>query len=338
MNQRPASIGSDAAMRAARETVIDNSAWVAPLQAEMARVIVGQKHLLDRLLVALLTNGHVLLEGVPGLAKTLALKTLASAVAVHFKRLQFTPDMLPADIVGTMIYNPQDGAFRTKHGPIFSNLILADEINRAPAKVQSALLEAMQERQVTIGDETYALPNPFLVLATQNPLEQEGTYPLPEAQIDRFMMKVIVTYPNRAEERSILDAMATSEALPPVRPVVSAAQILNARHVVNSLYVDDKIRDYIVDLVLATRPPQPKAMNIEGYIQTGASPRATINLTLAARAMAFLNGRHYVTPQDVKTIALDVLRHRVSVTYEAEAENVTSEDVVRKILDAIPVP
>jgi MoxR-like ATPase len=338
MNQRPASIGSDAAMRAARETVIDNSAWVAPLQAEMARVIVGQKHLLDRLLVALLTNGHVLLEGVPGLAKTLALKTLASAVAVHFKRLQFTPDMLPADIVGTMIYNPQDGAFRTKHGPIFSNLILADEINRAPAKVQSALLEAMQERQVTIGDETYALPNPFLVLATQNPLEQEGTYPLPEAQIDRFMMKVVVTYPNRAEERSILDAMATSEALPPVRPVVSAEQILNARHVVNSLYVDDKIRDYIVDLVLATRPPQPKAMNIEGYIQTGASPRATINLTLAARAMAFLNGRHYVTPQDVKTIALDVLRHRVSVTYEAEAENVTSEDVVRKILDAIPVP
>jgi MoxR-like ATPase len=338
MNQRPAVIGNDAAMRAARETVMDNSAWIAPLQAELARVIVGQKHLLDRLLIALLTNGHVLLEGVPGLAKTLALKTLASAVAVHFKRLQFTPDMLPADIVGTMIYNPQDGAFRTKHGPIFSNLILADEINRAPAKVQSALLEAMQEKQVTIGDETYALPNPFLVLATQNPLEQEGTYPLPEAQIDRFMMKVVVTYPNRAEERAILDAMATSESLPAVRPVVSAAQILNARHVVNSLYVDDKIRDYIVDLVLATRPPQPKAMNIDGYVQTGASPRATINLTLAARAMAFLNGRHYVTPQDVKTVALDVLRHRVSVTYEAEAENVTSEDVIRKILDAIPVP
>jgi len=338
MNQRPAVIGSDAAMRAARETVMDNSAWVVPLQAEMARVIVGQKHLLDRLMIALLTNGHVLLEGVPGLAKTLALKTLASAIAVQFKRLQFTPDMLPADIVGTMIYSPHDGAFRTKQGPIFSNLILADEINRAPAKVQSALLEAMQERQVTIGDETYPLPNPFLVLATQNPLEQEGTYPLPEAQIDRFMMKVIVTYPNRAEERAILDAMATSEPLPAVRPVVSAAQILNARHVVNTLYVDDKIRDYIVDLVLATRPPQPKAMNIEGYVQTGASPRATINLTLAARAMAFLNGRHYVTPQDVKTIALDVLRHRVSVTYEAEAENVTSEDVIRKILDAIPVP
>jgi MoxR-like ATPase len=335
---RPMPVESDAAMRAARETVLDNSTWIAPLQAEMARVIVGQKHLLDRLLVALLTNGHVLLEGVPGLAKTLALKTLAAGLAVHFKRLQFTPDMLPADIVGTMIYNPQDGAFRTKHGPIFSNLILADEINRAPAKVQSALLEAMQERQVTIGDETYPLPNPFLVLATQNPLEQEGTYPLPEAQIDRFMMKVVVTYPNRAEERAILDAMATSDALPSARPVVSAQQILNARHVVNTLYVDDKIRNYIVDLVLATRPPIAASLNLNGYIQIGASPRATINLTLAARAIAFLNGRHYVTPQDVKTVALDVLRHRVSVTYEAEAENVTSEDVIHKILDALPVP
>jgi MoxR-like ATPase len=335
---RPILVDADAAMRAAREAVLDNSAWIQPLQAEMARVIVGQKHLLDRLLVALLTNGHILLEGVPGLAKTLALKTLAGCVAVRFKRLQFTPDMLPADIVGTMIYNPQDGAFRTKHGPIFSNLILADEINRAPAKVQSALLEAMQERQVTIGDETYPLPNPFLVLATQNPLEQEGTYPLPEAQIDRFMMKVVVSYPNRAEERAILDAMATSEALPSARAVVSAQQILKSRHVVNTLYVDDKIRNYIVDLVLATRPPVAKSLKIDGYIQTGASPRATINLTLAARAIAFLNGRHYVTPQDVKTIAMDVLRHRVSVTYEAEAENITSEDVIQKILDALPVP
>ncbi len=280
---RPIPVETDDGLRAARETVLDNSTWVAPLQTEMARVIVGQKHLLDRLLVALLTNGHVLLEGVPGLAKTLALKTLAAGIAVRFKRLQFTPDMLPADIVGTMIYNPQDGAFRTKHGPIFSNLILADEINRAPAKVQSALLEAMQERQVTIGDETYPLPNPFLVLATQNPLEQEGTYPLPEAQIDQ-------------------------------------------------------IRNYIVDLVLAPRPPIAKSLNVEGYIQPGASPRATINLTLAARAIAFLNGRHYVTPQDVKTIAMDVLRHRVSVTYEAEAENISSEDVIHKILDALPVP
>jgi MoxR-like ATPase len=334
----PVAAAADPQMRAARETVVASSAWIRPLQQEMARVIVGQKHLLDRLLVALLTNGHVLLEGVPGLAKTLALKTLASCIALNFKRLQFTPDMLPADIVGTMIYNPQDGAFRTKHGPIFSNLILADEINRAPAKVQSALLEAMQERQVTIGDETYRLPTPFLVLATQNPLEQEGTYPLPEAQIDRFMMKVIVTYPNRSDERAILDAMATTEAMLVPRAVVSAAQILEARHVVNTLYVDDKIRDYIVDLVLATRPPIAASLNLNGFIQTGASPRATIALTLGARAMAFLSGRHFVIPQDVKSIALDVLRHRVSVTYEAEAENISSENVVEKILDALPVP
>src|SRR6202162_3966610 len=346
MNQKPAAIQesrpmpveTDAARRAARETVLDNSAWVGPLQAEMARVIVGQKHLLDRLLVALLTTGHVLLEGVPGLAKTLALKTLASCIALNFKRLQFTPDMLPADIVGTMIYNPQDGAFRTKHGPIFSNLILADEINRAPAKVQSALLEAMQERQVTIGDETYPLPTPFLVLATQNPLEQEGTYPLPEAQVARFMMKVIVDYPPRSEERAILDAMATTEPMIVPRTVVSAAQVVEARHVVNLLFVDDKIRDYIVDIVLATRPPIAAGLDLNGYVQNGASPRATIALTLAARAMAFLNGRHFVTPQDVKTVAMDVLRHRVSVTYEAEAENVTSRDVVQKILNALPVP
>jgi len=331
-------VAADLQMRAARETVVASSAWIRPLQAEFARVIVGQKNLLDRLLVALLTNGHVLLEGVPGLAKTLALKTLASCIDLDFKRLQFTPDMLPADIVGTMIYNPQDGAFRTKHGPIFSNLILADEINRAPAKVQSALLEAMQERQVTIGDETYKLPTPFLVLATQNPLEQEGTYPLPEAQIDRFMMKVIVTYPNRTDERAILDSMATTEAMLDPRAVVSAAQILEARHVVNTLYVDDKIRDYIVDLVLATRPPLAPSLNLNGYIQNGASPRATIALTLGARAMAFLSGRHFVIPQDVKSIALDVLRHRVSVTYEAEAENISSENVVEKILDALPVP
>jgi MoxR-like ATPase len=335
---RPLPVELHPGMRAARDTVVENSAWVRPLQQEIGRVIVGQRHLIDSLLIALLTNGHVLLEGVPGLAKTLALKTLAGCVAVRFKRLQFTPDMLPADIVGTMIYSPQDGVFRTKHGPIFSNLILADEINRAPAKVQSALLEAMQERQVTIGDETYALPNPFLVLATQNPLEQEGTYPLPEAQIDRFMMKVIVDYPNRAEERAILDAMATTEPLPVPRPVVSAEQIVAARHVVNMLYVDDKIRDYIVDLVVATRPPTAASFNLNGYVQTGASPRATIALTLAARAMAFLNGRHFVIPQDVKTVALDVLRHRVSVTYEAEAENITSEDIVGKILNALPVP
>jgi MoxR-like ATPase len=335
---RPMPVASPAAMQAAREAVTANSYWIQPLQQEMARVIVGQKHLLDRLLIALLTNGHVLLEGVPGLAKTLALKTLASCVDVRFKRLQFTPDMLPADIVGTMIYNPQDGAFRTKQGPIFSNLILADEINRAPAKVQSALLEAMQERQVTIGDETYPLPNPFLVLATQNPLEQEGTYPLPEAQIDRFMMKVIVSYPNRLEERAILDAMATTEPMIVPRQMVTAQQIVDARHIVNTLYVDDKIRNYIVDLVIATRPPIAATLNLNGYVQNGASPRATIALTLAARAMAFLNGRHFVVPQDVKAIAMDVLRHRVSVTYEAEAENVSSENVIEKILHTLPVP
>jgi MoxR-like ATPase len=325
-------------MRASREIITENSTWIAPLREEMARVIVGQKHLLDRLLIALLTNGHVLLEGVPGLAKTLALKTLAQCISVRFKRLQFTPDMLPADIVGTMIYNPQDGEFRTKHGPIFSNLILADEINRAPAKVQSALLEAMQERQVTIGDATYPLPTPFLVLATQNPLEQEGTYPLPEAQIDRFMMKVMVDYPTRSEERAILDAMATTEPMIVPNTVVSASQVVDARHVVNMVFIDDKVRDYIVDIVHATRPPIAAGLNLNGYVQTGASPRATIALTLAARAMAFLNARHFVTPQDVKSVAMDVLRHRVSVTYEAEAESVTSENIVEKILNTLPVP
>ena len=325
-------------MRASREAIGENSTWIGPLREEIGRVIVGQKHLLDRLLIALLTNGHVLLEGVPGLAKTLALKTLAQCIAVRFKRLQFTPDMLPADIVGTMIYSPQDGEFRTKHGPIFSNLILADEINRAPAKVQSALLEAMQERQVTIGEETFPLPSPFLVLATQNPLEQEGTYPLPEAQIDRFMMKVMIDYPTRSEERAILDAMATTEPMVVPRAVVSASQIVAARHVVNMMFIDDKVRDYIVDIVHATRPPIATELNLNGYVQTGASPRATISLTLAARAMAFLNGRHFVTPQDVKSVAMDVLRHRVSVTYEAEAENVTSENIVEKILNTLPVP
>jgi MoxR-like ATPase len=334
----PVTLAPSAAMRAARDTVVSGSAWIRPLQQEMARVIVGQRHLLDSLIIALLSNGHILLEGVPGLAKTLALKTLAGCIAVPFKRLQFTPDMLPADIVGTMIYNPQDGVFRTKQGPIFSNLILADEINRAPAKVQSALLEAMQERQVTIGDETYPLPNPFLVMATQNPLEQEGTYPLPEAQIDRFMLKVIVDYPDRAAERAILDAMATTEATVVPRAVVSGTQILDARHVVSTLYVDDKIRDYIVDLVLATRPPIAPAFDLNGYIQNGASPRATIALTLGARAVAFMNGRHFVIPQDVKTVALDVLRHRVSVTYEAEAENISPENVIEKILNTLPVP
>jgi MoxR-like ATPase len=330
--------GPNATIQAVNNAVLETSTWVRPLQQEMGRVIVGQKQLIDRLLIALVTNGHVLLEGVPGLAKTLSLKTLAGAVSLHFKRLQFTPDMLPADIVGTMIYNPQDGEFRTKHGPIFANLILADEINRAPAKVQSALLEAMQERQVTLGDSTYELPDPFFVLATQNPLEQEGTYPLPEAQVDRFMMKVIIGYPNRVEERAILDSMATSEPSLGVQPVVTGEQIIRARRVVNTIYVDDKIRDYIVSLVLATRDPKAAGLDLNGYIQVGASPRATINLTLAARAAAFLDGRGYVTPQDVKKLAPDVLRHRVAVSYEAEAENITSDDLIQKILDTLPVP
>jgi MoxR-like ATPase len=337
---KPASpdAGPNPTVQAVHDAVQETSAWVRPLQQEMGRVIVGQKHLIDRLLIALVTNGHVLLEGVPGLAKTLSLKTLAGGVSLKFQRLQFTPDMLPADIVGTMIYNPQDGGFRTKHGPIFSNLILADEINRAPAKVQSALLEAMQERQVTIGETTYELPNPFLVLATQNPLEQEGTYPLPEAQVDRFMMKVIIGYPDRVEERAIVEAMATSEPSLRVQPVVSVEEIARARRVVNTIYVDDKIKDYIVDLVLATRNPKAAGLDLNGYIQTGASPRASINLTLASRAAAFLDGRGYVTPQDVKKLAPDVMRHRVAVSYEAEAENITSEDIIQKILDTLPVP
>jgi MoxR-like ATPase len=328
----------NAGIQAINDAVRSTSAWVQPLRQQMARVIIGQEQLVDRLMVGLISNGHILLEGVPGLAKTLALKTLASAIGLNFQRLQFTPDMLPADIVGTMIYNPRDGSFSTKHGPVFSNLILADEINRAPAKVQSALLEAMQERQVTLGDETYRLPDPFLVLATQNPLEQEGTYPLPEAQVDRFMLKVIVNYPNRTEERAILDAMAVTERSWDVTPVVTAEDVVAARRVVSSIYIDDKVKDYIVDIVLATRDPKPYGIDLNGYVQCGASPRATISLTLAARAHAFLQGRGYVTPQDVKDLAYDVLRHRIAVSYEAEAENVTSENIVAGILEGLPVP
>jgi len=330
--------GPNADIRAVQNAVQQHSAWIMPLRQQMGRVIIGQQQLIDRLIVGLLGNGHLLLEGVPGLAKTLALKTLAAAISARFQRIQFTPDMLPADIVGTMIYNPREGTFHTKHGPVFANLILADEINRAPAKVQSALLEAMQERQVTLGEETHRLPDPFLVMATQNPIEQEGTYPLPEAQVDRFMLKVVVNYPNRLEERAILDAMATSEPNLAVEPVVSTDDIANARRVVNRIYVDDKVKDYIVDIVLATRDPRPYGIDLNGYVQCGASPRATIYLTLAARAWAFLQGRGYVTPQDVKDISLDVLRHRVTVSYEAEAENITSEHIVQKILEGLPVP
>jgi MoxR-like ATPase len=328
----------NAEIHAIQEAVASASAWVAPLRQQFGRVIVGQLHLVDRLMIALLTNGHVLLEGVPGLGKTLALKTLAQALSVSFQRIQFTPDMLPADVVGTMIYNPRDGSFQTKHGPVFANLILADEINRAPAKVQSALLEAMQERQVTLGSETHALPEPFMVMATQNPIEQEGTYPLPEAQVDRFMLKVVLGYPSRAEERAILDVMGTTAPVTTVDRVVGGAQILAARYVVNHIYIDDKVRDYIVDLVLATRDPRGIDKELTGYIQAGASPRATICLGLGARANAFLQGRGYVTPQDVKDVALEVLRHRVVISYEAEAEDVTSDQVVNRILERLPVP
>ena len=330
--------GHNERIQAINEAVRQTSAWVAPLRLEISRVLVGQKNLVDRLLVGLVTNGHILLEGVPGLAKTLSLKTLAGATQLRFHRLQFTPDMLPADIVGTMIYNPRDGSFHTKHGPIFSNFILADEINRAPAKVQSALLEAMQERQVTLGEDTYQLPEPFLVMATQNPLEQEGTYPLPEAQVDRFMLKLKIGYPSRGEERQILDLMARTTGTPVTGPVVEPKQILHARQVINDIYMDDKVKEYIVDLVCATREPEGYKIQVKEFIQLGASPRATIYLTLAAKAYAFLKGRGYVTPQDVKSIGMDVLRHRVAITYEAEAEEKTSETVIQKIFDELPVP
>ncbi len=313
-------------------------AFVPPLLAELGKVVIGQRYLVERLCLGLLVNGHLLLEGVPGLAKTLAVKSLAGAINLRFSRLQFTPDMLPADVIGTQIYNPQSGAFTTRRGPIFANLVLADEINRAPAKVQSALLEAMQERQVTIGDQTFKLEEPFLVLATQNPIEQEGTYPLPEAQVDRFLLKLKVTYPTRAEERLILDVMARTEHLPKVQPVVEPKQLLHARSVVNEIYMDDKVKDYIVDIVCATRSPQEYNLPLKDLIQLGASPRATIALTLASKAHAFIKGRGYVTPQDIKSIAMDALRHRVAVTYEAEAEEKTSENIVQTILDTLPVP
>ena len=321
------------------ERVKEAGQWIVPLQAELAKVVVGQRSLVEGLLVGLLTNGHVLLEGVPGLAKTLTVKTLAACVRTGFQRIQFTPDLLPADLIGTLIYNPRTGEFATKHGPLFSNLILADEINRAPAKVQSALLEAMQERQVTIGEQTYKLPDPFLVLATQNPLEQEGTYQLPEAQLDRFMLKLRVTYPTKAEERQVLDLMSTSSPRLGVEAVVEPAQILAAREIVNEIYVDDRVKDYIVEVVFATREPGAHRLKkLEGMIRYGASPRATIALTLAAKAHAFLAGRGYVTPQDVKSIGLEVLRHRVIVSFEAEAEELTSEQIVEQIFQGLPVP
>ena len=308
------------------------------LLTEIRRVIVGQDNLLKKMLVGLLADGQVLLEGVPGLAKTTAVACLARAIRTRFQRIQFTPDLLPADIIGTLVFQPKDGTFVVKKGPIFANLVLADEINRAPAKVQSALLEAMQERQVTISDQTFRLDEPFMVLATQNPIEHEGTYPLPEAQVDRFMLKLLVDYPSRAEERQILDRMSPQRNLPQVSEVLDPQQVLAARQVLDEIYMDDKVKDYVVTLVHATRTPADFGLNIGDWIEYGASPRASIYLTRGARAMAFLAGRGYVTPQDVKDIAPDVLRHRVIVSYEAEAEEKTAEDVVRHVLDHIPVP
>ncbi len=309
-----------------------------PLYAEIGRVIVGQRAMLDGLLIGLITGGHILLEGVPGLAKTLAVRTVARSLQLSFQRIQFTPDLLPADVIGTQIYNPRSGEFSIKKGPIFANIVLADEINRAPAKVQSALLESMQEKQVTIGEHSYSLELPFLVLATQNPIEQEGTYPLPEAQVDRFMLKLKLEYPSKQEELEILDRMASIEPLIEVKPVLSAADIFEVRKAIDLIYVDDKIKRYIVEVVHATRHPADHGLNIEPYIQYGASPRATIFLTRGARARAFLSGRSYVVPQDVKDIGYDVLRHRLSVTYEAEAEEVTSEELLRRIFDHVKVP
>ncbi len=305
---------------------------------QVNHVLVGQENLVHRMLVGLLANGHLLIEGVPGLAKTTAVASLAKAIDTGFQRLQFTPDLLPADLIGTQVYRPQDQSFVVQKGPIFSNLILADEINRAPAKVQSALLEAMQERQVTIGGETFPLPNPFLVMATQNPVEQEGTYQLPEAQTDRFMLKVIVDYPSRDEELQILRRMSKTTAKFEIAAVTSPEEILFARSLVDQIHVDEKVENYIVDLVMATRRPQSYGLKLDGLIQFGGSPRATINLALAAKANAFLAGRAYVTPQDVKQLALDVLRHRVMITYEAEAEERTSESIVTEILNHVPVP
>ncbi|MDF2377007.1 MAG: MoxR family ATPase [Verrucomicrobiales bacterium] len=320
------------------EEIQKHGPWVQAVRDEMAKVIVGQEVLVDRLLIGLLTNGHVLLEGVPGLAKTLTVNALAGALKAKFQRIQFTPDLLPADLLGTLIFNPQTNEFSPKLGPIFSNLILADEINRAPAKVQSALLEAMQERQVTIGDTTYRLEDPFLVLATQNPIDQEGTYPLPEAQLDRFLVKVIVDYPSIAEERAILDRMATSSARTSTRAVVDPKTVIAGRELVNYVYVDDGVKDYIVNIIHATRQPGEIEAALGPLVRAGASPRGTINLTLAAKANAFLQGRGYVVPQDVKDLAYDVLRHRLLLSYEAEAEEITSEQIIATILDRIPVP
>ena len=317
--------------------VEEKSQFIKLLLDEINKVIVGQEYMIERLLIGILANGHILVEGVPGLAKTTAVKTLAKAINTKFQRIQFTPDMLPADLIGTQIYLPKTGEFTTKKGPIFANLILADEINRAPAKVQSALLEAMQERQVTIGEQTFPLEEPFLVMATQNPIEQEGTYPLPEAQVDRFMLKLRVTYPNKKEEKEIMQRMANNQNIT-VNPIIGPQEIFEARKAVEQIYIDDKLQDYIVDIVLATRDPRLYGMEIDHLIKYGASPRATIYLNQTARAYAFLQGRGYVTPQDIKTMGFDVLRHRIILTYEAEAEELDSDNIIQQIFDHVEVP
>jgi len=325
-------------VRALNELVARESAFVEKVTNEVGKVIVGQNHMVERILIGLLTGGHVLLEGVPGLAKTLTVRTLCDAIEAKFARIQFTPDLLPADLIGTVIYNQQKGEFTSKLGPVFANLVLADEINRAPAKVQSALLEAMQERQVTIGDRTYPLPQPFIVMATQNPIEQEGTYPLPEAQIDRFMLMVKVGYPTREEERKIMDRMTMSEPAK-ASTVVTPKELMDARKIISQVYVDDKVKDYIVEVVFATREPAKHGLkDLAPLIEYGASPRASIALNLAARAHAFLRHRGYVTPEDVKAVGPDVLRHRLVLTYEADAEEVTAEQVVRRVFEVVEVP
>ena len=321
------------------EKVEKASKFTDLIRLEMSKTIIGQTEMVDKLLIGLLANGHVLLEGVPGLAKTLAINTLSSAIDAQFSRIQFTPDLLPADVVGTMIYNPREESFKVKKGPIFANFVLADEINRAPAKVQSALLEAMQERQVTIGNETFEVPDPFLVLATQNPVEQEGTYPLPEAQVDRFLLKVVIGYPTKEEEQQILRSNLSVDGLPKPKPVVSTKEVLKARKLVRNIYLDEKVEKYIVDLVFATRSPENVGLgHLTELISFGASPRASIGLGIAAKAHAFLDHRGYVTPEDVRAVAMDVMRHRVGLSFEAEAENITQEQIVTEIMDSVIVP
>ena len=325
-------------IQALNERVRSEGVYLERLRNEISKVIVGQRYVIERLLIGILTDGHILIEGVPGLAKTLTISTLAKTIQAKFQRIQFTPDLLPADIVGTQIYNPKDGTFSVKEGPIFSNIILADEINRAPAKVQSALLEAMQERQVTLGSSTKKLDKLFLVFATQNPIEQEGTYPLPEAQVDRFLMKLKITYPDKTEEKEILKRMAVVDKETEITPIVTPDVILKSRQIINEIYLDEKLENYIVDIVMATRDPKQYHLDIASFIEYGASPRATISLALASKAHAFLNVRGYVTPHDVKSVGMDILRHRVIITYEAEAEDLTSEHIIEKIFNVIEVP